>query len=236
MPSRAHHLRVQVLVLVSSMVFLPAGCRRESDHGQAGSSGVPSLSVAETFEQLRVLHEQRAYGGMRAYMPADQGEPVIDLLMAVDRLLAGNEAALAAIRKACPSFPVERYDLSPISDRLGLFSRNLRLVEVKENGEQATVTVQNGEQLPLQYLEFVRQGDHWLYQPGPPGPRIAPKLSEMTDALNRLARTVVEKPMNQEDIENEYRLNVRPLLRRIRELFEAQEKPVAVPAVGEATH
>lgn len=228
---RVHGLHV-VLVLSSSLVFWSTGCRRESDHEQAGSSGAPSLSVAETFEQLRVLHERRAYGGMRAYMPADQGEPVVDLLMAIDRLLAGNEAALAAIREACPSFPVERYDLSPITDRLGLFSRNLRLVEVKENGAQATVAVQNGEQLPLEYLEFIRQADRWLYQPGPPGPRVVPILSEMTDALNRLARSVAEKPMNQEDIENEYRLNVRPRLRRIRELFEAREKETTTTPAG----
>ncbi len=235
MSLRVQSLHVVPLVLASSLIFLPVGCRRESNHEQAGSSGASSLSVAETFAELRVLHERRAYGGIRAYMPADQGEPVIDLLMAVDRLLAGNEAALAAIRKACPSFPVERFDLSPITDRLGLFSRNLRLIEVKENGTQATVTVQNGERLPLEYLEFVRQADRWLYQPGPPGPRIVPHLSQMTDALNRLARSVAERPMSREEIENEYLLNVRPLLRRIRELFEAQEKATTTPVGVEGT-
>ncbi|NLX14880.1 MAG: hypothetical protein GXY44_14695 [Phycisphaerales bacterium] len=215
---------------ILSLLLAGGGCRRESEGESSGKPAGHQLSVTETYEQLRELYERRSYGVMRAYMPADQGESVIDLLMAVDRLLVGNEAALAAIREVCPSFPIERYDLSPITDRMGLFPRDLHLVSVKEYGEHARVAVQYGNRLPLEYLEFVRPGDHWLYQPGPPGPRVGPRLAELTEALNRFARSISNRSLNQEEIENEYLLNIRPRLRRIRDLFEAEEDGATVPA------
>ena len=84
----------------SSLVL--SGCDRDaaSQRGTSSESAAVSSESAnaeselfDTYQKLRELYLQGAYGSLRPYIDPEYCEDVIDLLVVVDELLSANRAA-----------------------------------------------------------------------------------------------------------------------------------------------
>ena len=70
------------------------GCRHGSGEG-GGPSETPPDTVQATFQAMRDWYAQGAYARLRPHIDPAQRDNLIDLLVALDELLAANEAVLA---------------------------------------------------------------------------------------------------------------------------------------------
>ena len=206
------------LAAYAGWLLLSGACDRQATSPRAASSAsvAAPAGLVETYEQLRGDHARGAYQSMRPYIDPQHREDVIDLLVAVDELLAANTGAQEAIRRACPTVAAERFDLSMVADNLELFSRDARLIRAEEQGDRGTVTVQIADRVPLVHLRFERRQGRWIYLPGQWDAPIIPTVREVAGALNRIAVVVSSGPRAPEDIESEYRFRIGPKLRQVR--------------------
>jgi hypothetical protein len=184
-----------------------------------GSSfpAVPA-TAGETFTFLRECHRNRAYGAMRPHIHPSGREGVIDLLISVDELRLANSAVLAAMKRVCPEVETERYDLvGVIQDRLELFSREVELVDVREDGEKATLTVEISRRLPLERLEFEGYGGVWQYLPGPENLAVLQAIRQLSRTLHQIELALSSRDWTAEQIDREFRIRIRPRLRLLKQ-------------------
>ncbi len=205
---------------VSSTLLILA-CDRKAP-GPCQASSVPQgppLSLRQTYDRLRDWHAKHSYLAMLPHMDPDSRDEVIDLLMAMDELLAANAGAQLAISKACPGIEAERFDLAAqLADSLELFSTHIEFISDRRDGDRGTVTVQIAGRVPLTHINFRRRAGHWVYLPGPVGRDLIPITRAITGALNRIALVVSAGPRTREEIEAEYRLRIGRKLKRIGQL------------------
>lgn len=193
------------------------------DRGRPGQDAIdPPETVAGTYELLHQLRDRRAYLAMEPYIDARHKRAVIDLLVAMDELLAANRAALAAAEEHCPEFDTRRLDMTFLANRLSLFSEQIELKSTQIEGDQAIARVQIGGRLPLKDLRFERRAGRWVYLPGEQGGDLASIVREMADAMNRLTRFIQKGGQDRRDVENAYRLYMGPPMERMREMARQQ--------------
>jgi len=197
--------RIDPMSLVSARV---PGASGRSPAVPAG----PPLSLRETYDRLREWHSTCSYEAMGPYIDATSRDEVVDLLVVMDELLAANAAARAAITRACPGIAAAAFDMSHMANALELFSRDVQLIRVDEEGNRGLITVQIARRLPLKYPAFERRAGHWVYVPGPLGRDFVTVIREMTGALNHLALVLLAGPRSDAEIEAEYRRRIGPKL------------------------
>lgn len=145
---------------------------------------------------------------------------IIDLLVAVDELMFANAAALEAVKRASPGIDVSPYDLSFVQDNLELFSRDVDLVDIRENAEQAEVTVQISGRLPLVRLRFERHEGVWQYLPGPENPEIVRAIRELAKTVQQIEAVVSRSSLTARQIDREYKLRLGRRLKRLAALAD----------------
>jgi hypothetical protein len=145
---------------------------------------------------------------MRPYIDAAGCEGTIDLLVAVDQLVAANAGFLSAVRRACPDMDVRSYDLAFTQDNLDLFSRRVDWVSVKEDGDCAVVTAEVSGRLPLREMLFRRQADRWVYVPGPEDRAVVVAIRQLARSLNQIELVALTRQPTDRQIDEEYRLRV----------------------------
>lgn len=179
----------------------------------------PPKSLRETFDHLRDAYQRRAYLALRPYMDPEHRDQVIDLLMAADTLLAANSGVLKAIEKSSPETPRNRLDISGvITANLELFSRDVRVVEEREDVEagRAVVSIEIAGASPPVDVCFRRREGHWVYVPGPGGAQTIQAFRELTKALDRTARSLAAaEQASPEQVISEYKLFVVPKLKQV---------------------
>jgi hypothetical protein len=152
---------------------------------------------------------------MRPYLDPKTGEGLIDLLVAMDELMAANAGAQAAIRRACPDMDPRRYDLSYIEQYMTFFSKDVEYIREQDKGDQAVVVVQVGGQMPLEELQFRRYREGrgpswWVYVPGGDVPQIVPLIREVTGALEQIRLVLsMSKKVSPEEVGNEFEIRIR---------------------------
>lgn len=196
-----------LIVLAGSCLIFLAGCKEHHDSHAAGAATQP-LTVQETFDQLRQWHQAGLYTAMRPYIDEESCEDTIDLLVAVDRLMAANHDFLAAIQRACPEMDVRPYDLSFTRDNLDLFSREVVWVGAKADSEDAVVTAAVSGRLPLREIRFRKQVDRWVYVPGPEDPAVIKAIRQMCRSLNQIELVALTKQPTDQQIQEEYRVRI----------------------------
>lgn len=219
-PARAVH---PFLICVLGLTAGLTGCDRAPRLAQADAIAVAKkFSLRETYDHLRDCYARRAYWVMRPYIDKAHSEEVIDLLIAVDELLAANAGTQQAIHTACPTFPAEKLDLSRLADNLDLFSREVRFISDRQTGETGIVRVQiRGRATPTD-LQFENHDGFWVYLPGSSGAEIVPVIRDMTVGLDRISLSLSGEMKSPEDIGNEYRLRIGPKLKRINQMAGQQ--------------
>lgn len=208
-----HWMRTILLLAVLSGV--PACNESTPDSSSACRTTGEPLSLADTFHQLRACMAERSYRAMEPYIEETGRKQVIEMLIAVDELLAANEAALQAARQACPGIDVRPFDMSVLADNLDLFSRRVTCIACEESGNHGVVTASISDRLPLDRIEFIHEHGYWMYEPGPSWPAVTPAIREIAAALERIVFVISQKPHTPEEIRDEYRLRVSPKVRRI---------------------
>ncbi len=182
----------------------------------AGCEERPS-TPKDSFERLRECRKARTYATMRPYLHASGREGMIDLLVAVDELLLANTAAHAAARQACPGAEIP-YDFTLIQDRLEIFSRDVELIDIKEKGDRAVVTLQIAGRLPVVSTQFVRTNGVWQYVPAPDQLGVVKAIRQLTRALQQVELSLSGHPVTPQQINEEYRIRVGPRLKAFEQL------------------
>ncbi len=212
---------------------------------QAPAAPAAPVTLLETFQHLRELHQDRSYGPMRQYLDGAAGRDTIDLLMAVDELLANDAGARYSLKAASPGVDLQPYDHSRIADHLGLFSRQVRVVKSAEREGRGALTLQifdcSGSEpvarLPLETLAFERRQGRWMYLPDTQEPGVADLVREMARSLRDISRVASAGNLNSKQVAREYYLRLGPLLREMHVLAGRlpQDAPLgAVPSSGPA--
>jgi hypothetical protein len=174
----------------------------------------PALSLENTYTQLRDWTEKHSYVPMRDYLDPACREHVLDLLVAMDELLAANTAAQEAIKRACPDIDAGRFDISAVADDLGLFSRQARLVAMRQDEGQGIVTVELAGHVSAE-LAFEKYQDRWVYAPEWAGPQLVELVRDAAAAVERFTLVISSRAQTEEDIHSEFVIRVIPRLRRI---------------------
>lgn len=108
------------------------------------------------------------------------------LLIALDEAIAAN-ADLRRTAEAAYSGPQGEYwDLASMANNIGVFSRDVSFINVTYRGDEAVVTLQQGDAVPLVHVDFVLKDGRWFYRPESAPEPLAGELNE----LARLIRTV----------------------------------------------
>jgi len=213
---------VWVAILCAAAAGVAWGCRRGSDEGN-GPGGVNPKTLQETVWAMRAWYQCGAYARLRPYIDPAENDHVIDMLLALDELMAANAGALAAIRAACPQADVSPFDLGYLRDWMDLFSRELAIVGEERTGDRAVVTAQVGNRVPLIRLHFAQRAGRWVYLPGPVPPEAVAAVRRLARSLD-LFRLVVDsqRHVTVKWLEHEYHLRIRPKLEQLIRIADAQ--------------
>ena len=175
----------------------------------------PPKEIRETYDCLRAWHSRGAYGAMRPYLEPETAEGLIDLLVAMDDLMAANAGAQAAIHRACPGMDPSRYDLSYLDQYMTFFSKNVEYIRERDKGDRAEVIVQVGGRMPLEELEFRRYREGrgpswWVYVPGSDMAQITPLIREVAAALKQITIVLsASKQATPEQVGDEFEIRIR---------------------------
>jgi len=217
-----------LLIFPLMIPLLLAGCRRDTPTSVKAAVVTPPapLTLKETYDFLRSAYARRAFLAMRPFIDVDGCDQVIDLLIAVDELLAANAAAQKAVQAACPEFPLERTDLGQrLANNLDLFSRDMMYVDMEEREREGVVRVQIVGNVNRTELKFARQRERWVYQPGQGTAALVPIIRDIAGALHRMGMVLGNQRKTPEDINNEYLWQIGPRLKRISQLAATASRP-----------
>jgi hypothetical protein len=203
-----------------------AGCDREwsvsPKSGEVSSRGTPVAGGGESEASLqepsaaiahwRQWRDRKQYRLLRPHIDPDDRAVFLDTLVGADLVLDANQRACQAIAGVLGEHRVELWDLSSLGGDLGLFSNDLKIIQVERNGNQATVTFQVGERLPLEtaHLRLGPQG--WVYFPGTGPYELPGMLRDLAVTLSDIAEMVRRDRPSVARIDQEYRLRVFPRL------------------------
>lgn len=217
----AHMPQSARMLLLAALLALPGGSGCDGDSPlmtvKPPTASQPA-TVQDTFDAMRGWHRRGAYERLRRHIEPAGREGTIDLLVAVDELVAANRAALAAMQREFPGMDRRDYDLSFVLDNLDLFSREVEFVKVREHGDEAVVTAQVSRRLPLAEMIFIRHDGRWMYQSGREQPEIIEHLRAITRALGQITLLIRSGDLRAEQMPEEWRLRIQSRQEKIAQL------------------
>lgn len=231
-------LRAAVLCLaLAGALRGSAGCRRPTpasadveDYANPPDPAVRSwpASPLEAARLLRSWHAARRYTWLASAVEPQRAPLFIDTLIAVDRLLQANEDLCDAVRTRLGEHRVRRWNMDYMRNQLGLFSADVTLLREDVDGDEAVVTFQVAQRVPLGEAHFAYRRGRWWYRPDPGAAELPGILSELADVLHSIARRIRRDNLPPEEIDREFRLRVGPVLRRVLEMA-GEPAPAAEP-------
>ena len=140
---------------------------------------------------------------------------MIDFLLAMDELLAANDAIQNALREKTPHSAAVRWDLGYLRNSQGLFSEDVQVVSERTEGPQAFVTVRVADAPVLETVPLRRIEGRWVYCPETEIGNVPQTLRVLATSLKRMARSLRRETMTEEQIQNEFRLCISPRLKDV---------------------
>lgn len=134
---------------------------------------------------LHDLHESREYGKIAQLITEEHRALTLKLLIALDDAVAANANLRRTAETAYYGPQSEYWDLASMENNLGVFSRKIALISVAYRGDEAVVSLQQGDCVPVVHVTFVLRNGKWLLLPDP-----APE--QLPTELNELARLIRE--------------------------------------------
>jgi hypothetical protein len=170
---------------------------------------------AEAVSIWRTWRQEKRYRLLEACIKPDQSAAFIDTLIAVDLVLAANEEVRQAIAEVLGEHRTELWDLSALGDNLGIFSSGMNIISVERKQDQATVTFQVGDRLPLESAQLHGGPKGWLYAPGPAPTGWPAQLRRLATGLTDVAEVIRRERPDAVRINQEFRLRIFPQLKAL---------------------
>ena len=163
---------VTLITLVATV--LSAGCTRAPTPA-AAQARTPTISPRDTLARLTELRVAQKYRDLTPLVVPGRGEDVVKFLMAVDDFLTANRRLCDWLRDHVGLGLSQIIDQSYVADDLaiyagedlGLFSRQVELLDVAVETDQATVAFTIAERLPAGHVRLRKIDGVWRYDPGP---------------------------------------------------------------------
>ena len=108
------------------------------------------------------------------------------------------------------------FDRSGVANAIGVFSRDVDLIDERIDGDRATVAIQVDGRVPLDEVTLVQEGDHWLIQTDPPIPGLAKELRNLAQVLIDTARMLDDRKMSLDELRRELTAREAAIGRRIK--------------------
>ena len=184
---------------VAIVLLLSASCDR-SDHRSDGSDPEvatravitgPRREVISPTQTVRRVHQLRIAGQvaqLEKHLLPSQRPYIVELIQSIDQLLSANRVLQASIAKHLGSATAIAFDRSEAANAIGVFSKDLEVLNERIEGDRAVVTIQVGGRVPLEEVQLVREQGRWLIQTDPPIPEVAKELRKLADVLVQAAR------------------------------------------------
>lgn len=188
-------------------------------------SGDPTVtqSPLEAARQMQALHAERAYDRLAARITPDRSQAIVDYLSAVDEVLAADAALHEVVLRVHRVSLPESWNLRVIADNLGLFSTHVKWIGETVDGDRATVTLQEGDHVPLVRAQFERAGGRWLHTPDPPVPATVVELRRLSGVVRDVSRSV-EQGASFEELADAFTFRILPQIVRA---IQAESEPAA---------
>lgn len=205
------------------------GCERSPTHqgGTTHDKAVTAESASDPGDRtspsdtIRRVHEHRLAGRVTRIGPhllPEQRLAVLDLIRAVDRLAGGNDVLRSAAEKQFGAASAMAFDRPAIGDIIGVFSRDVEVIDERIDGDSATVTIQVGGRVPLQEVRLIHRDRRWLIESDPPITGVADQLRKLADIMLDTARRVREGKLTAAALQEELDARAAPIGRRLAEL------------------
>ena len=152
---------------------LPWGCRDAPGRAAASvkpqphpATVAPNQSPVQVAKKLRELHHRGDYDGVASLIVESRREKTVATLRAIDEAIAINEKIVSIARDRFIEPLEDGWSLGFMRDHLGLFSRETTFINQTFVGEEAVVTFQEGDSIPLSTARFTVNADGaWRYCP-----------------------------------------------------------------------
>lgn len=223
LPHRDQNFRVLILTICLALPLASCDRFRSSPPTASTACAQAGTSLVATFGCLREHHADGGYAALTPYVAPESRKRLLDLLLAVDTLLAANSGTQKAIRTACPEVDPHCFDLTALRDSLDLFARDLQVIRHEENGNDGTITARIGTEGKVIHLRFRREAGKWVYVPGYLAPDLASRVRDVARGLDRMTLVLSNmKQVTPPGLAREYEIRVQPKLRRLRAAATSQ--------------
>jgi len=181
------------------------------------TAAAPTTPLA-TIAHLRSLRQQGRLEAIEPFLLEEQRTSIIDLIRSVDRLIAANGALQSAVTTQLGPASAAVFDRAGAANAVGVFSRDVQLIDERIEGDEAIVVMQVADRVPLEEVRLTRRGDRWCLQTDPPIPGVAVELENLAEVLLRVSRRLNEHPMTAVELQRELEIQQAPIGRRLAEL------------------
>ena len=207
--------------------LMAGACKRSSSADVAGGA----LSPIET---ARLVHQYRVSGQLKRlepYLLPEQRPHLIELFQSVDQLVSAKQVLKAAVERHLGSATAEVFVKVGMANILGVFSKDVEILDEQITGDKAVVTIQVAGRVPLERVHFVRHEGRWVVQEDPPILGVAQELRNLADVYVAVARMMDERPMTALQLRQELEMRRAPIERRMAELYrQTQASSPSAPA------
>jgi hypothetical protein len=164
MDRRSRAYRIIVAFLSCAAVI---GCERKPRHDAAKvrPDDPAALAPAEWARRIHGLHQARDYAALAACIVRDRRAETMALIRAVDAVIDANRHLTDVSEKRYSGPAAETWNLASMDNCLGVFSREISIISQSFKGDRATVTLQEGSNVPLVHAEFQLHDGRWLLRP-----------------------------------------------------------------------
>jgi hypothetical protein len=160
---------------------------------------------------------------LEEYLLPEQRVHVVELIQAMDQLLAANQALQASVTRNLGPATAAAFDRSEAGNAIGVFSTDVEILRQQVEGDEAVLTIQVAGRVPLEQVDLVRVDGRWLIKTDPPIPEVPLQLRKLADVLVKAARRLEKQQMTASELQRELASQQAPIGRRLAELTGASQ-------------
>ncbi|MCB9853008.1 MAG: hypothetical protein H6819_07925 [Phycisphaerales bacterium] len=178
-----------------AFAFAATGCDHATIPQEASadaSSGITrvSMSPVETALHIQKLRWDRDYASVERFMTEPGRSETIRLLKSVDVLLDAHDRLQNAAKDRYGDQIHRAWNISAMRNNLGVFSRDVTIINQTMKGDTAYVTIQESDRVPLVRAEFNRVDGVWKLTPPYRDTSICGPLSQFATCIDKVADKV----------------------------------------------
>ena len=213
--------QVKILLSLALLVgCLIPGCERSPSAPPEAqvATFAPGPEALSPSDVVRRVNEYRCAGRrglIEECIVPEQRTAVLELVQAIDQLLAANEGLRQAICTHLGTAQAASFDLSGMANYAGVLSRDVCVIDEQITGDRAEVTIQIAKRVPLDTVELVRRDGRWLIRTENPTPGVAAEVCKLARVLREGARALKDKHWTAEQLRSELSARQAPITRRI---------------------